>query len=151
MRRGLLKALMWVVGVQIALAVVGRIVSERRSKGDEDSDEFTVAAILGGKQFRSTAKNLTSGIATASMGGIDLDLRGATLAPAGARLDLNAMLGGIQVTVPDTWRVEVDKEIAAGGVDVKVTPAEELPEDAPRLHVRAVARMGGELVTTGAG
>ena len=45
--------------------------------------------------------------------------------------------------------VSVEVEGVAGGFDVDVTPAEELPEDAPKLHIHAVARMGGGQVTTG--
>jgi hypothetical protein len=57
-------------------------------------------------------------------------------------------MGGIQVIVPNDWAVDVDKKSLAGGFDVKVTPFEDLPEGAPRLHVHAVTRMGGGLVTT---
>ena len=33
--------------------MAGQAISRRLSRGDDSSDEFTVAAILGGKQFRS--------------------------------------------------------------------------------------------------
>jgi hypothetical protein len=57
-------------------------------------------------------------------------------------------MGGIQVIVPEDWAVEVDQKSLAGGFDVKVTPPEDLPDDAPKPHVHAVTRMGGGLVTT---
>ena len=84
----------------------------------------------------------------AGMGGVDVDLRDATLDPTGATVELSAVMGGIQLTVPDTWAVDVDAETLAGGFEANVTPVDQLPDDAPKLRVHAVARMGGALVTT---
>jgi predicted membrane protein len=82
------------------------------------------------------------------MGGIDLDLRHATLDPAGAELKLKATMGGVQVLVPEDWAIHIDTEMLAGGFEVNVTPPEKLPEDAPKLRIHALARMGGGVVTT---
>ena len=64
------------------------------------------AAFRGGNKFPSSADSLKSGTAIASMGGIDLDLRDATLDPAGAELELSATMGGVQVTVRESWTPE---------------------------------------------
>jgi hypothetical protein len=148
MRRKLLRILLGMVAVQVTAWVVGLLISKRMTSGDEQSDEFQVAAVFGGKKFQSRATGLRSGTAVASMGGVDLDLRDATLDPAGAELELKATMGGVQVTVPEDWAVEVDTETRAGGFDVDVTPLEDLPDDAPRLHIHALTRMGGGVVTT---
>ena len=87
--------------------------------------------------------------AAAWLGGINLDLRDAKLAPEGADVELEAVMGGIKLTVPAEWRVEVEKDVSAGGIDAHVTPSEELPAGAPLLSVVARARMGGVLVTNG--
>jgi hypothetical protein len=76
-------------------------------------------------------------------GGVDLDLREATLAPEGATLDLSATWGGVNVVVPRAWKVVVEDRSVLGGVDARVTPPEELPDDAPRLGVSITARLGG--------
>jgi hypothetical protein len=136
--------------ISAVASVVGQIIAVRLSRGDEGSDEFQIAAICGGKKFQSRAEHLRSGSVVASMGGIDLDLRDATLDPAGASLDVRATMGGVQVIVPETWAVDVESSALAGGFEFNVTPPEKLPDDAPRLHVRAVVRMGGALVTNGA-
>lgn len=148
MGRKILRVLAWIALVEIMGYVVGQIITKKLTKGDETSDEFQVAAIMGGKKFESQARDLKSGTVVASMGGIELDLRGATLDEGGATLDLRTTMGGVQVIVPKEWAVEVDKKSLAGGFDVKVTPPEDLPEDAPRLHVHAVTRLGGGVVTT---
>jgi predicted membrane protein len=151
MGRKLLRVVMSIVALQIVAFIVGSIISKKMTRGDEDSDEFQVAAVMGGKRFHSYADHLKSGTAIASMGGVDLDLRDATLDPEGATLELRATMGGVQAVVPEGWAVDVDTETHAGEVDVKVTPAEDLPADAPKLHIDAVTRMGGVVVTTKTG
>ena len=146
MRRKMLRLVVTIVTIQIIGSLVGLVVSRRMSEGDEDSDEFKVAAIFGGRKFHSRAGNLKSGVVVASMGGIDLDLRDATLAPEGAELELRTTMGGTQVTVSPDWAVDVDSETHADGFEVNVTSPDDLPDDAPRLRIHAVTRMGGGAV-----
>lgn len=146
--RKVLRVVGWIVAVQIVAAIVGQVLSRRWTNGDESSDQFRLAALFGGKEFNSHATKLQSGSAMTAMGGIDIDLREATLADDGAYLDLTATMGGIRVVVPSGWAVDVDGEAKAGAFQARVTPRADLPEDAPRLNVHAVARMGGVLVTT---
>lgn len=126
---------------------VGQLVARRFSEGDAASDEFALAAIFGGAERTSTATALRTGHVKAVCGGIQLDLREASLDPAGADLTVEATMGGVQVLVPADWRVTVDADAKAGGVDVRVQ-ADGLPADAPALRVEAVALMGGIQVTT---
>ncbi|MDH3605619.1 MAG: cell wall-active antibiotics response protein [Acidimicrobiia bacterium] len=148
MKRKLKRWLMWVVVAQVAGWVIGQIIAKKMTKGDETSDEFQVATIMGGKKFESHAKDLRSGVVITSMGGIDLDLTDATIGAEGAELELRTTMGGIQVTVPEAWAVKVESELKAGEFQVDVAPPEALPDDAPQLRIHAVTRMGGGLVTT---
>lgn len=147
MLRKLVRTLFWLALAQAATMAVGQVLSSRMSRGDEQSDVFQVAAVCGGRQFRSYARDLRSAAAVATMGGIDLDLSHAHLVAEGAHLDLRATMGGIKVVVPADWSVHVDAQQTAGGCETRVTPVEDLSEDAPQLRVHAVARMGGVLVT----
>lgn len=146
--RKVLRVLAWLAAVQIVAGIVGQFLSKKMTSGDAMSDEFKLAAILTGKQFKSASPDLKTGTVVSTMGGVDIDLREATLDPAGAYLDLTATMGGIRVVVSDEWAVDVDAEAKAGGCETRTTPLATLPEDAPRLNVHAVARMGGVLVTT---
>jgi hypothetical protein len=148
MSRKLLRVILGIVIIEAIALAVGAVISRKLTKGDEDSDEFQVAAVMGGKKFCCHAEHLRSGTVIASMGGVDIDLRDATLDPAGANLELKATMGGVQAVVPDTWAVEVNSVAVIGGVDTDVTAPEDLPDDAPRLFIDAVTRMGGVLVTT---
>lgn len=147
MLRKLVRTLFWLALAQAATMALGQLLSSRMSRGDEQSDVFRIAAVCSGRQFRSYAAELRSAAAVATMGGIDLDLGHAHLAAEGAHLDLQATMGGIRVVVPADWSVHVDARQTAGGCETQLTPEEDLPEDAPRLTVHAVARMGGVLVT----
>jgi len=151
MGRKLLRLFLWIFAAQILGFIVGTIISKKMTRGDETSDDFQIAAIFGGKQFHSNADHLKSGTVIASMGGVDLDLRDATLDSGGAKLELKATMGGVQAVVPKDWAVDVDAETRAGEVEVNVTPLEDLPDDAPKLHIDAMSRMGGVLVTTKSG
>lgn len=144
------KPLMVILLVQAILYLVGRLLEKKMTVGDEGSDDFQVAAICNGKEFHSRAQHLRSGSVVAGMGGVDLDLRDAFLDPDGATLELNALMGGIELTVPEEWAIEIDAETVAGDFEANVTPIEDLPDDAPKLHIHAVTRMGSALVTTDA-
>jgi hypothetical protein len=140
----------WAVRVVLRLTVVltalwgvGKLLAGRLTEGDEASDELSIATVFGGLERTSRATSLRHGSVLVCCGGVQLDLREATLDPAGCRLVVRALMGGVQVVVPAAWRVIVDAETQLGGVDARVTPAETLPEDAPTLHVEVVARMGG--------
>jgi hypothetical protein len=144
----LLRAVRRFLVVGVLLWGVGQLLARRSTEGDADSDEFSLAAIFGGAERTSTATALRRGRVLAVCGGVQLDLREAALDPGGAELHVEVTCGGVQVLVPATWRVTDEVEPRAGGVDVRVAPADELADDAPSLTVRGVARMGGVQITT---
>jgi hypothetical protein len=141
--RPVVSAVVKVVVLLAGLAALGQVLARRRTFGDETSDEFGVAAYLGGVQRTCRAGSLRRGTVSVVLGGVDLDLREATLDPAGADLDLSATWGGVNLTVPRDWRVQVEDRATLGGVEARVTPSEELPDDASTLRVVASARFGG--------
>ena len=138
-----------VIAVLAGLWAVGQVLARRKTVGDETSDEFAIAAYVGGVERACKATSLRRGSVSVVLGGVDLDLREATLDPGGADLDLSASLGGVNVTVPSEWRVVVVDRATLGGVEALVTDPEELPDDAPLLRVEAGARLGGIAIMTG--
>lgn len=124
-----------------ASAVSALVVRKKNLEyGDEVDSRFALVAAMDGREFASTADPLTEASALAYMGGIEIDLTGATL-DGGGRLRLIAVMGGINVTVPRDWRVEVVGEEIAGGVANLTNPDE--PADGPLLIVNAKSIMGG--------
>jgi hypothetical protein len=135
LRRLLLVKLGALLGMIVAAAIVKRIV---RSRGDAESDELDLVAILDGVEFESRAKAFRGGSMFAWFGGIEADLSGAELAP-GARLTVRALFGGIDVTTPPAWRVESAATTLVGGIDVR---GSEDPA-APVLVLDGMAVFGG--------
>jgi hypothetical protein len=135
-RRLLLFELGALVGMIVAAAFFKRVV---RSRGDAESDELALVAILDGVELESRSKAFRGGSMLAWLGGIDADLTNAELAP-GARLSVHALFGGIDVTIPPTWRVESDTKALMGGIDAR--GAQDDP-DAPVLVLEGMAVFGG--------
>ena len=149
MRRRLIRIGIVVLAINLAMAALAVLLRRALpSRGDEDSEELALVAAGTGISLRSRARSFRGGSARAIMGGIDLDLRGATLDPAGARLELHALMGGIQATVPDTWRLKRESAQAMmGGVDLP--HAEETDgTGGPALVIAARVDLGGIEVIT---
>ena len=135
-RRLLLFKLGALVGMIVAAAFFKRVV---RSRGDAESDELALVAILDGVELESRSKAFRGGSMLAWLGGIDVDLTDAELAP-GARLSVHALFGGIDVTIPPTWRVESDTKALMGGIDARGVQDD---PDAPVLVLEGMAFFGG--------
>jgi hypothetical protein len=128
-------------GAATALAAVyakGRV----ESHGGEDDDEFDLVTIYSGRDFASRAKALRRWSALSWFGGGTVDLRGATLDPAGASGTTRSIFGGLRVVVPETWRIEDDTIAIFGGVgDGRKT--DRIDESQPVLHLDGFAIFGG--------
>jgi len=148
--RALVIVVVKVIAVLAGLWAVGQVLARRRTAGDDTSDEFAIAVYVGGVQRACKATSLRRGSVSVVLGGVDLDLREATLDASGADLDLSATLGGVNVTVPSDWKVVVEDRATLGGVEALVTDPEELPGGAPLLRVEAGARLGGVAIMTDA-
>ncbi len=131
----------WLALVVASIAAVITVKKTVPAFGDESDDSFSIVAVIGGRGFESSADHFAEGSALTVMGGIDLDLSGATLAP-GAKLDLRAFMGGIEVLVPASWRVEVIATERMGEVTHDLDE-EGQNDEGPLLLVYASATMGG--------
>jgi len=81
--------------------------------------------------------------ATALMGGVELDLREATLTAPVTDIYAVAIMGGIVVTVPPTVRVEADGFAIMGGFEDQLEHRGSTDPSAPVVRVRGFAMMGG--------
>ncbi len=80
------------------------------------------------------------------MGGMTIDLTEAEISTS-ATLELTAIAGGIEVTVPTSWRVEMASTLFAGGVD-NLTEPDAADDEAPLLLVDARVYFGGIAIRT---
>jgi hypothetical protein len=126
-----------VAGIGAAAAFVKLAVP---SRGDEETDELALVAVVDGIELTSRARAFRGGSMLAWFGGIELDLRSAELAP-GARLSVHALFGGIEITTPSHWRIESQVKAVAGGIDTCAPTPED--QDAPVLRLDGMALAGG--------
>ncbi len=147
----LLKAVVWLLGINAAAWLVGRYLGKQLSSGDETTERFTLATICGGDSFTGRAVPFRSGRALVVMGGLLLDLREAEPGPEGAHLTVEITCGGAMIRVDDSWRIGVDEYLKAADVRVDVTPPEALPVEAPQLHIRVIGRAAGVTITSAPG
>ena len=109
------------------------------SRGDEDSDELALVAILNGVELKSRAQAFKGGSMFSWLGGIAVDLRDAQLA-GDAHLDVHSTFGGIAIRVPPSWRIESNVKAIGGGVAISPTQP---TDDAPTLRLDGFAAFGG--------
>jgi branched-subunit amino acid ABC-type transport system permease component len=108
---------------------------------EQVSDRQDVVALLGGSSTKSRAAHFRHADVFALFGGATLDLRDAHLDP-GASVEALAVFGGVDVIVPEGWRVTVSGLPIFGGYEDKTRGNGDLPPDAPELRVSATAVFG---------
>lgn len=115
-----------------------------RSSVPEVGSERTdwVLAVMGAseRKGRWRARNRTQVVAL--MGGVDLDLREAELPVGDVVITAWAIMGGIDVRVPEGVRVEMGGFALMGG-NVSQGAADAPPPGAPVVRVQAYSLMGG--------
>ena len=136
------------LGVNLARQAVRRKASQTSTDG---RDRLSLVAILSGVKRTSASGHFQGGDVVAFMGGGQLDLRQATIAPGEeAVIDIVAVMGGFEIWVPSSWTLSTPIVPIMGGVDDKRLPA--LPTNAalsaadappPRLTLRGFVLMGG--------
>lgn len=127
----------------VASAVAASVARRRMvSRGGPDDDDLDLVAIYDGLDFASTAPALRRVAVTAWYGGGTLDLRGATLDPAGAVMPVRAIFGGCRLLIPETWRVELRMKGFFGGIG-DARNAELVDPNGPLLTIEGFAVFGG--------
>jgi hypothetical protein len=132
----------------IASAVAAALArSHLASTGNPEDDEFDLVAIYNGLEFKSSAPAFRRGSVMTWFGGGSIDLRDATLDPLGATLRVRALFGGLELIVPETWRVEQHVLALLGGVG-DARDASLVAEDAPVLRLTGWVAFGGVGITS---
>jgi predicted membrane protein len=96
-------------------------------------------AILSGFKRINNSKNFKGGEFTAIMGGLEIDLRDASI-EGEAVIDIFALMGGVEMRVPEDWLVLIEGFPFMGGFEDKTRPPK---ESTKRLVIKGTAVMGG--------
>jgi hypothetical protein len=106
-------------------------------------------AFMGGNSRNIESQELTGFEATAVMGGIEADLRGARARGPEVVAEVFAWWGGIELVVPENWRVVCEVTPVMGGVEDNTHVAEN--GAVTTLIVRGLVVMGGIEIKNGKG
>ena len=113
--------------------------------GTASSDQLNEVAVFGGIRKRIDSQNFEGGEIRAVFGGIELDLRPAVIVKDEIEIEADAVFGGIDITVPETWRVILEGQGVFGGYDDKTSHAS-ADAGRPRVLITGNAVFGGVTV-----
>jgi predicted membrane protein len=136
----------------LILVVIGASMIWGRSRGQtrftmggsvagDSTSTINALAFMGGFKRSNDSQDFRGGEATAIMGGCEIDLRKASIKEGEAVLDLTAIMGGIEIWVPEDWKVILKGVPLLGGFEDKTHPTG--LESTKSLVVRGYAIMGG--------
>jgi predicted membrane protein len=138
--------LLLIVGgaVIIAAGTLGRkpdggvgVVPMEKLAGSESS--IDAGAFMSGINVTNDAQDFRGGKLSAVLGGVELDLRQASIRDT-ATLSVFTLMGGIVIKVPQDWSIAVNCSPVLGGVDSKAVPP---ANPSKRLLIHGFVIMGG--------
>lgn len=130
------------IGVSMLLPRTLRKENHEFNKDDTDQDIVDNLSLFSGVKSRNISKNFRGGSLVAIFGGIDMDLRNAVLLN-GARMDVTAAFGGVNIIVPPEWTVVVKGIPIFGGWSNKTSSKNYINPDAPVLTLHCFVAFGG--------
>lgn len=114
----------------------------QRHQQSTDADRLNKQYTFSGAQLRIESQSWRGGELGVTAGGVEIDLRNARLAPEGAVLDLRVVMGGVDIRVPDTWRVHLEVTPLFGGAD-DATRTTQGTGEVPTLRILGTVTLGG--------
>ena len=129
-----------VILVALGVRVLMNALPGAGDAGVVSDSEESASAFLGSVERRNHSTDFRGGSASAFMGGVNFDLREADIAGERAVIQVFAMMGGLEIRVPEEWTVEVAVTSIMGGVEDKTRGAAVTPK---RLVLKGTVIMGG--------
>jgi predicted membrane protein len=116
-----------------------REVSSSTGKSGDANSYLKAIAVMSGFRRKNNSQDFKGGELTAIMGGLEIDLRDASI-NGEAIIDIFALMGGMEIRVPEDWVVIIDGFPFMGGFEDKTHS----PKDSTkRLVIKGTAVMGG--------
>lgn len=111
-----------IISNEINENIINDDLNKKKGKSDNynfnSSEEFiNEVAILSGAERRIYTHNFRGGKITAIFGGAEIDLRDAKLAEGRQVIDVLAIFGGVDISVPRDWKVVITATSIFGGID----------------------------------
>jgi hypothetical protein len=113
-------------------------------EGEQSSSTFTVDVFLSSIARKVTSQTLTKGAVVAFLGGADVDLRSARMATDRSTLEVNLVMGGLNLIVPEDWVVEYQGAQFMGSVEDHSKPPAGEPRG--RLLINGVVLLSSVVI-----
>ena len=139
---------LWPLGLVLAGIVL--LLRHRKSNltTDANSPEIDGMAIFSSLEKKVTSQVFTGGKATAIFGGIDIDMRPATLSATSNIIDLLTLFGGSSFKVPLDWTVNVSQLTVVFGSFEDHRMIDKYQTDPHKvLHIKGLILFGGGEIT----
>jgi cell wall-active antibiotic response 4TMS protein YvqF len=128
-----------VLGIQLVTRAFRGPMSTQASA--DPMARLSTFAVWSGIERKPASQEFQGGDVSAVMGGARIDLRGAKPIPEGAVLDLFVWWGGVELTIPEHWKVVNETNVLMGGIEDKTKVAP--PDGRDVLILRGLVVMGG--------
>lgn len=114
--------------------------NERKFGKQNLKDHIDEFAIISGLESNIESQEFKGGKVTAIMAGVELDLRDAQLYNNEAAIEINAVMSGVEIYVPENWKIEHSGTPILGEFSNKKRYKEDM--DAPVLKINFSVIMG---------
>ncbi|MEO6110170.1 MAG: DUF5668 domain-containing protein [Candidatus Saccharimonadales bacterium] len=105
------------------------------------ADTTTISALLSGSDIKNHSENYKGGNLSSILGGINIDLRDATMKGT-STLNVFVFMGGIELYVPKGWKIQSNVTSILGGVDGRALEAP-TEKNCPTLVITGDVMLGG--------
>ena len=128
-----------VILIIIGLSFIFRHKKTPKSE-KSDIDFFDEVAIFGGGNKKYVSDNLKGGKISAVFGGSEIDLRGSK-PQEGAIIEIFCLFGGVEILVPEDWKVNVATTAIFGGFSDDRSKGSKDP--VATVHIKGFVMFGG--------
>lgn len=124
----------------IGLSFILRRRSGPRNVSESKEDYFDEVAIFGGTERKFISEKLKGGKISCVFGGSEIDLRGSK-AQDGAVIEIFCMFGGVELMLPEDWKVNMDATAIFGGFSDSRKNVTNTSETT--VHIKGFTMFGG--------
>jgi len=136
-----------IIGLTLLLRRSREKKTEYRSdvqNADSGDNYFEVTAVVGGNERMAYSRNFQGAKITAILGGANINLLNAQLAPGRHVIDVFVLFGGCTLVVPNDWNIRLDVTPVIGSFEDKRSfPQTYVPEGSSELVIKGVVIFGG--------
>jgi hypothetical protein len=111
------------------------------------ADELRRSVTMGGLELTVESQQFKGGALSATMGGVEVDLRRAAISGEQATIDVALLMSGLELCVPSNWQVVSEVAPFMGAVEDKTEPRPDNAGVQKKLFLRGTVTMAAITIT----